>query len=188
MPRSAKVTSQPYVVCAVTKNFALVFAALVIAMALSVGRTPPSGRPEPSTTTHVDTLETPSRPVDTGNAVVLRREADGHFYTQALVNGMSIRFIVDTGASSVALTRADAQRAGMFLSENDFNQVGRAAGGTIKLRQVMLDRVAVGNIEARGVPGVVIGDDGDVSLLGQSFLATLGRVTIEGDQMVLRPA
>ena len=96
--------------------------------------------------------------------------------------------MVDTGASSVALTQADAQRAGMFYSTNDFNQVGRGAGGDIALRPVTFDRIAVGSIEAQGVRGVVIGGDADMLLLGQSFLSTLGGVSIEGDTMVLRPA
>ncbi len=170
-----------------SKNFALVFAAIVIAMAASVGRSPPTGA-APQATPRVENLVTPPAQSDAGGAVVLQREADGHFYTEAFVNGTPVRFMVDTGASSVALTRADAQRAGMFLSENDFNQVGRGAGGEIRLRSVTFDRVAVGNIEARDVQGVVIGGDGDMSLLGQSYLATLGSVTIEGDRMVLRPA
>jgi len=170
-----------------SKNFALFFAALVIATAVSVGRAPPTENTVPPTQ-RAETLETPSRTAATGGAVVLQREADGHFYTEALVNGTPVRFMIDTGASSVALTRDDAQRTGMFLSENDFNQVGRGAGGEIRLRSVTFDRVAVGTIEARDVQGVVIGGDGDMSLLGQSFLATLGSVTIEGDRMVLRPA
>jgi aspartyl protease family protein len=170
-----------------TKNSALVFAALVIAAALSIGRAPPTDRPAPPPA-RTDSAETTSRQPDMGDAVVLQREPDGHFYTNANVNGTPIRFMIDTGASSVALTRDDAQKSGLFLSENDFNEIGRAAGGEIRLRRVTLDRVAVGGIEARGVPGVVIGGNGDISLLGQSFLATLGSVTIEGDRMVLRPA
>lgn len=170
-----------------TKNYALVFAALVIAAALSIGRAPPTDRNMPPPA-RFDSLETPPRQSNTGNAVVLQREADGHFYTNASVNGTPIRVMIDTGASSIALTRADAQKSGLFLSENDFNEVGRGAGGEIRLRRVLFDRVAVGSIEARGVSGVVIGGDGDISLLGQSFLATLGSVTIEGDRMVLLPA
>jgi aspartyl protease family protein len=77
----------------------------------------------------------------------------------------------------------------MFYAENDFNQVGRGAGGDVPLRSVTLGRVAVGNIEVHDVRGVVIGGSrSDISLLGQSFLSTLGSVTIEGDKMVLRPA
>jgi aspartyl protease family protein len=168
------------------KQFALIFAAIVIAASLSVAR-PPSATATaaPAAAANAsDSSETAERPTDT---VTLTREPDGHFYTIANVNGTPIRFMIDTGASTVALTRADAQQAGMFFSENDFNEIGRGAGGEIALRPVTLDRVAVGNIEAHDVRGVVIGGQGDISLLGQSFLATLGGVSIEGDTMVLRP-
>ena len=170
-----------------TKNSALVFAALVIAAALLIGRAPPTEHPV-APPARSDSPETTSRQPDSRDAIVVQREADGHFYTNASVNGTPIRFMIDTGASSVALTRTDAQKAGMFLSENDFNQVGRAAVGEIRLRSVTFDRVTVGSIEARDVHGVVIGGDSEVSLLGQSFLATLGSVTIEDNRMVLRPA
>jgi aspartyl protease family protein len=145
------------------KNFALGFAAIVIAVSVSTTRA-------------------------RNDAVVLQREPDGHFYVDAVVNGTTIRFMVDTGASSVALSQADAQRAGMYFTANDFNEVGRGAGGDIALRPVTFDRIAVGNIEAKDVRGVVIGGDADMSLLGQSFLSTLGGVSIKGDTMVLRPA
>jgi aspartyl protease family protein len=169
------------------KQFALVFAAIVIAATLSVAR-PPSAPATAAAVPAAIVAEPMAASPGAGDTVTLTREPDGHFYTMANINGTPIRFMIDTGASSVALTRADAQRAGMFLSENDFNQVGRGAGGDIRLRSVTFDRVAVGSIEARDVSGVVIGGDADISLLGQSFLATLGSVTIKGDTMVLRPA
>lgn len=174
------------------KQPVLIALALIAGVALS--SRPPSSRDVASQTADTsseaaeESRETAGRIAASGDSIVLPRAPDGHFYVDAMVNGTNVHFMVDTGASSVALTQGDAQRAGMYFSANDFNQVGRGAGGEIALRPVTLDRVAVGNIEARGVRGVVIGGDGDMSLLGQSFLATLGGVSIEGDTMVLRPA
>jgi aspartyl protease family protein len=95
----------------------------------------------------------------------LRRGPDGHFYADAQVNGTSIRFLVDTGASMVVLTRQDAQRAGIQLPSERAMAMG--VGGPIEVIPVTLDRVAVGGIEARGVEAA-IADQTPVSLLGQS--------------------
>jgi len=172
-----------------------VLIALALIAGVAVSSRPPASSSkaapavENATETAAETSrDTSDRTPASSDAIVLPRALDGHFYVDALVNGTSIHFMVDTGASSVALSQADAQRAGMFFSANDFNEVGRGAGGEIALRPITLDRVAVGNIEARGVQGVVIGGDGDTSLLGQSFLSTLGGVSIQGNTMVLRPA
>jgi aspartyl protease family protein len=113
----------------------------------------------------------------------IERADDGHFYVEAQVNGARVQFLVDTGASMVALTPADARRAGIALSS--VRAVARGAGGEIEIVPVAIDRIAVGTIEARNVGGAVI-DDLPVSLLGQSFLGTLSGVEISGDRMVLR--
>lgn len=60
--------------------------------------------------------------------VTLERAADGHFYVDAQVNGAAVRFLVDTGASSLVLTQADAQRAG--IGAGDFSD--RAIGAAVK--------------------------------------------------------
>jgi aspartyl protease family protein len=113
----------------------------------------------------------------------LRRGADGHFYADAQVNGTTIRFLIDTGASMVVLTRQDAQRAGIQLPSE--RQLAMGVGGPIEVIPVTLDRVAVGGIEARGV-AAAIADETPVSLLGQSYLQRVGSVEIRGDTMVLR--
>ena len=113
----------------------------------------------------------------------LRRGPDGHFYADAQVNGTTIRFLVDTGASMVVLTRQDAQRAGIQLPSARAMAMG--VGGPIEVIPVTLDRVAVGGIEARGVQAA-IADETPVSLLGQSYLQRVGSVEIRGDTMVLR--
>lgn len=113
----------------------------------------------------------------------LRRSPDGHFYAEAEVNGARIRFLVDTGASMVALTAEDARRAGIRPGEARASAM--AAGGEVEIAPVMIDRMALGPIEARSVRGAVV-KELPVSLLGQSFLQQAGGVEIEGDRMVLR--
>jgi len=114
----------------------------------------------------------------------LRRGPDGHFYADAQVNGTTIRFMVDTGASVVVLTAADAQRAGIQLPSERSMAMG--VGGPVEIVPVTLDRIAVGGIEARGVQAAVVAEELPVSLLGQSYLQRLGSVEIRGDRMVLR--
>lgn len=113
----------------------------------------------------------------------LRRDPDGHFYADALVNGARVRFMIDTGASMVALTAADAQRAGIARGDARGRAIG--VGGEIEIMPVTVDRIAIGPLEARDVRGAVI-DELGVSLLGQSFLEQVGSVEIRGDTMVLR--
>jgi aspartyl protease family protein len=125
-------------------------------------------------------------PARAGNGLAGReiaRGGDGHFYAEAQVNGARIHFLVDTGASVVALTPADAQRAGIALP--DERARARGAGGEIEVIPVTIDRIAIGPLEARAVRGAVA-DGLPVSLLGQSFLSQVGSVEIRGDVMVLR--
>jgi aspartyl protease family protein len=116
---------------------------------------------------------------------VLDREDDGHFYVNATVNGQLVHFIVDTGASGVALTVDDAERVGLSVDPQQFQVVGMGAGGPVRGSFATLDSVAIGQKEANGVEGVVL-QGASVSLLGQSFLSRVGSVRIVGDQMILR--
>ena len=128
----------------------------------------------------------PQAAVTVGNGFASRelvRAPDGHFYAEAQVNGARIRFLIDTGASMVALTRADAQRAGIALPSERATAIG--VGGPVEVIPVTIDRIAVGPLAATQVAGAVA-EDLNVSLLGQSFLARVGTVEITGDRMVLR--
>lgn len=125
-------------------------------------------------------------PQNVGNGYAsseLVRDPDGHFYAEAQVNGARVRFLVDTGASFVALTPSDAQRAGIAPSSERQRAFG--AGGEIEVMPVTIDRLSVGPLSASNVSGAVI-DNLPVSLLGQSYLSRVGSVRIEGDRMVLR--
>lgn len=116
---------------------------------------------------------------------VLRREADGHFYADVMVEGRPIRFLVDTGASTIALTGQDAMDLGFTWSDDALQHVGRGAGGAVEGIPVRIDRVELGGVEARGISGVVIPEGLDVSLLGQSFLSQFPNMEIVGDEMRL---
>ena len=120
---------------------------------------------------------------DGGGRHALTRSADGHFYAEAQVNGAAIRFLVDTGASVVALTPQDARRAGIEVG--DERTVARGAGGEIAVAPVVIDRIELGSIDRSDVRAVVA-EALPVSLLGQSFLGSVDRVEIRDDRMTLR--
>ena len=120
-----------------------------------------------------------------GEGLVLNRQWDGHFYADTQINGTTVRMLVDTGASGIALTRDDARKAGIGISIGMPNVVGQGAGGAVKGEYVTLDRVSLGGESAESMQAVVL-DGGGQSLLGQSFLSKFASVEIKGDTMVLR--
>lgn len=167
------------------------------ALAAYVGRNPPEYLPDGKNAQSASALDSSGSaeaglaadktPVGNGLAsTTLDRSGDGHFYANAKVNGASVRLMVDTGASLVVLTKADAQAIGLQFSEQEFTGSAESAGGAVKTKPVTLGRLAVGNLEAQNVNAVIIDSSLSKSLLGQSWLSRVGNVTIEGDQMVLR--
>jgi aspartyl protease family protein len=121
-----------------------------------------------------------------GEEVRVFRDRLGLFTTVGSINGMPVQFLVDTGASSVAMNSAQARRLGIdFRVEGDSTYVATASNVTQAFR-VTLDRVKVGSIELRNVTAVVIdGPQPDEVLLGMSFLGRLELVN-QDDSMTLR--
>ncbi len=117
--------------------------------------------------------------------IVLPRGADGHFHLTAEVNGAAIAFIVDTGATEVVLTRADAARAGFNASDLVFLGRARTANGEVRTAPVMIDQMVLGGITDRRVRAFV--NEGEMlgSLLGMSYLARFTRIEIANNQLVL---
>lgn len=129
----------------------------------------------------------PSVPVtgEPGTAY-LSRDMTGHFHADALVNGTHVRFLVDTGASDVALSDADARRIGIDFSRLSFTIPYSTANGIIYAARVRLDEVTVGGVTLRDVDASVSQGGLDSSLLGMSFLGRLGSVEVRGERLVLR--
>lgn len=118
--------------------------------------------------------------------VELKAGDNGHYHTEAEINGRPVEVMVDTGASLVALSYRDAERAGIFLRASDFTHQVNTANGVAKVAPVMLDRVSIGDITVHNVKGVVA-EDGDleVTLLGMSFLSRLERVDMRAGTLIL---
>jgi len=116
---------------------------------------------------------------------LLTRHRDGHFYTEGSIDGARVRFLVDTGASIVALTGADAEALGLTWDESSLQPIGRGASGVVNGIPLRLDKVEIEGIEARNVDAAIIPEGLDVSLLGQSFLSKVNTVQISGDEMRL---
>jgi len=132
------------------------------------------------------TWSSTSSPQSSGGTVRLDRARDSHFYADTEVDGTNIRMMVDSGASIVALTRRDAEAIGIDVDRLPISGTARTAGGDVPMRTVVLDSVEVDGIEVRRVEAAVVDADMGVSLLGQSFLAKLDAVNVEGDTMTLR--
>jgi aspartyl protease family protein len=121
-----------------------------------------------------------------GGAMTFRAARDGHFHIEAEVEGKTVRFMVDTGASDVVLTAADARRLGFDLRALSFSRSYRTANGTVTGAPVTLREVRIGPIALRDVRASVNGGEMDQSILGMSFLGRLAAYGVEGGTLTLR--
>ena len=107
-----------------------------------------------------------------GNSLTLRAGSDGHVYTEVSVNGAPIRMIVDTGATDVVLTVADAAKAGFGAGQLSFTGRSATANGVTRVAPITLRDVRLGQLEIGDVRAAVV-EHLDISLLGQTFLRRL---------------
>ncbi len=123
---------------------------------------------------------------DRYGVVTLFAERHGHFFADATVNGSHIDFLVDTGASLVALTELDAQRIGLNLNALDYRHRSNTANGVVQVAVVKLDEVQIGDITVYDVYASVHKGGGlDQSLLGMSLLKKLSSFRMDGTRLVL---
>ncbi len=167
----------------------IAFAVLVAAVLLFIGQKigdvhPLSGAPDAAATG----TPAPAEPAAhfAGEGIAIDRDGSGQFHLDAAVNGTRTRFLVDTGADTVALSVADAQAAGIDVNPNGFVPILQTASGQGYGTMITLDRLEIGETEFRNVGAVVVKDLG-ISLLGQSVLGRMGRIELKGDRMVIEP-
>lgn len=119
------------------------------------------------------------------NRIEIPQSFDGHYRLALEVNGTSLPFIVDTGASQVVLNRADAARVGIDVEALRFDGVAFTANGQVATASVRLDSLAFGPFRDEAVPAVVSAGEMDGSLLGMSYLQRYDRIEISDGRMVL---
>lgn len=131
-----------------------------------------------------NTLAPQARMLD-GGRIEVPMGNDGHFHLTAQVNGTPVSFIIDTGASSIALGPADAARVGIDPDRLAYAGQARTANGTVGTAAVTLDSVTLGEIHDTGVPAMVLQSDLDQSLMGMSYLSRFARVSIQQNRLIL---
>jgi aspartyl protease family protein len=129
--------------------------------------------------------EQPVASAKSGTEVTLQRSTDHHFYATANVNGRDIRFLVDTGASEIALTEDDARKIGIKFDPSRYELLGEGASGYVRGQYVELDNIQLDGFHQDSAKAVVV-EGANISLLGQPFLENIDEIVIRKGEMVLR--
>ena len=121
---------------------------------------------------------------DGSGKVILNADGQGHFYTTGTINGTSVRFIVDTGATMISLGATDARRIGL-----DFNRgqkgMTQTANGQSVVSKVKLDTVRIGDVTLHNVDALIHQSEMPMALLGMSFLNRM-EMQRDGSTMTLK--
>ena len=123
----------------------------------------------------------------TGGVASVVKSPDGHFWAEGLVNGKRVRFLVDTGASAVALTLADAHRLGFTTADLVYSAEVDTANGKARVARVSLDSVSIAGARVPGVEAFVVEKGLETSLLGMTYLGRLSRFEATQSSLILRP-
>lgn len=119
-------------------------------------------------------------------SVTFQAQSNGHFYINARLGNVPVRFLLDTGASSVVLTKEDAIRLGVDPKKLYYDKIVYTANGKARAASVTIPRLSVGTITIENVEAVVNESELDISLLGMSFLGRLESYEVAGPVLTLR--
>jgi len=122
-----------------------------------------------------------------GGALAIPMADDGHFWVRARVDGTDVRFLIDSGATTTALSPEIVRAAGIALDEGGFGQAIGTANGVVVARRLRIGTLRVGPIERRDLAAVTAPQFGDMNVLGMNFLSTLSSWGVEGRTLMLRP-
>jgi aspartyl protease family protein len=117
----------------------------------------------------------------------ITKAADGHYWATADVNGSAVRFLVDTGATAVALTADDAKRLGLNLEALDYVVNVTTADGKTRAAQVKLRSVTIAGARIENVDALVLEGGLKTSLLGMSYLGRLTSFEATRTALILKP-
>jgi aspartyl protease family protein len=159
-------------------------AVTTVGAAQAVATLSPLGRPIAAPAAMVAQVEPAA---SSSSAASISKGPDGHFWAEAEVNGRAVRFLVDTGATAVALTAADAQRLGFAPHDLDYSYSVTTANGQARAAPVKLHSVSVAGAHISDVDAFVIERGLDTSLLGMTYLGRLSRFEATQHSLILRP-
>lgn len=139
----------------------------------------------PAPKANIARIETGTPPTVTANgpSADILRAGDGLFYVTGDVDGTPIRFVVDTGATVVVLTPADARKLGIVPNSIDHRAQIQTVAGSRSMQWTKLSRIKIAGQSAYHLDAAVVRDGLKVSLLGQNFLSEMGSVTLQKDRM-----
>jgi len=121
---------------------------------------------------------------DGSGKIIMTADGQGHFYTTGTINGTSVRFVVDTGATMISLGISDARRIGLDFNRGE-KMISNTANGQAMVSKVQLDTVRLGDITLHGIDAVVHQNEMPVALLGMSFLNRM-EMQRDGSTMTLK--
>ena len=129
--------------------------------------------------------EATGQPVVEGGEIRIPMAIDGHFWVQGSVNGVPVKFLVDSGATMTTIGRDTAAAAAVPVSASR-NQVVRTGNGMLRVASGRADSLAIGPIERTDV-GLHVADHDDLNVLGMNYLSSLSRWGVEGRWLVMVP-
>src|SRR5690606_37940760 len=116
----------------------------------------------------------------------IKAGSHGHFFVDAQIRNRPVRFLVDTGASFVNLSRPDAERLGFAIHQLDYSGTSQTSNGAERFAPIVIDEIAIGEIVVRNVQASVIDSPMNGSLLRMTFLRELDGFEVRDDQLILR--
>jgi aspartyl protease family protein len=120
-----------------------------------------------------------------GRSAQISKSQDGHYWAQADVSGHAVRFLVDTGASAVALTADDARRLGFTPQTLNYGYTVQTANGVAHAARVTLPSISIAGARVENVEAFVIDHGLETSLLGMTYLGRLSRFEATPNALIL---
>jgi aspartyl protease family protein len=162
----------------------LMFAAVLIGLGVGMARMADTMTPAKSTVAVARTSD--AVPASSGRTVSIDKDRSGHFQTEARVDGSYLNFMVDTGATVIALKERDAARVGIHPAPVDYTANVSTANGPAKAARAHLASIEIGGVRVRDVDALIMPDGMlDQNLLGMAFLSRLKRFEYADGKLVM---
>ena len=129
--------------------------------------------------------EATGEPVEQGEEIRIPMAIDGHFWVDGRINGETVKFLVDSGATMTTIGRATAMRAGVEVNPAQ-DQIVRTGNGIIRVSRGRAENLTIGDIERRNL-ALHVTDNEDLNVLGMNYLSSLDRWGVDGRWLVLVP-